>query len=209
MTFTQALLFGTGLLALINPPSVLPTYTEIVASYDLKTQRRIAIRTMFAIAAFMLIVLWLGQHILQYLDIQIGALQAAGGLIILRVGIRQVDANDRKMPEDELEKTESEAWNIVAVVPLAIPLTVGGGTIALLVATAAQSSGSIETLTLSVVCLFVSLIIGVIYYFASAIREFIGPIIMRIMVRIGGIILIAIAMQLLTTGLLTLLPGLA
>lgn len=209
MDISEAVLFGTALLALINPPSLLPAYTEIVAPYSQGEQRQIAVRTTVALVAFMWVVLWSGQFLLNLMDIQVGALQAAGGVILLRVGFRQADANDREVPPDELARTERESWKVMAVVPLAIPLTAGGGTIALIVATAARHNEFLSILTLSLVCLLVSLIIGVVYFFATSIRDLLGPIVMRILVRIGGIILIAISVQLLAAGLIELLPGLA
>ncbi len=209
MTFADALTFGTALLVLINPPSILPAYTDIVSAYEVKIQRSIAARTSISLAVFMLILIWLGQFILDALDIEIGALQVAGGLILLRGSIRMVDAADRALPEDELKQTESESWQVVSVVPLAIPLTVGGGTIALIVATTGQFNRVLDLMAMSLVCVLIALMMAAIYFFAGPISRTLGPIGMRILGRIGGIVLMAISVQLLTTGISALVPVLA
>ena len=92
-------------------------YTDIVSSHSAQVQRSIAARTSISLAVFLLFLIWLGQFILDILDIQIGALQVAGGLILLRGSTRMVDATDRKMPEDELKQAEGESWRVMAVVP--------------------------------------------------------------------------------------------
>ena len=204
MTSAEIFTFAAGLLAIMNPPSLIPAYTEIIEPYPDKIQRRIALRTTWSLLVFMWFVLWLGQYCLQVMAIEIGALQAAGGLVLLRVGFRLVDANDKKVPQDEMDEME-ERWKIVAVVPLAIPLTAGGGTMALIVATAAQAQSALDVIYLSAGCLVVALIIGITYYFAMPIRNWLGTTVMRIMVRISGIILIAIAIQLLVKGSLSLI----
>ena len=184
MDLAAALIFAIGLLTLINPTSILPAYTEIVSHYSSELQSRIALRTTWALMIIMLVVIWLGQHLLSVLDLSIGSLQVAGGIILLRGALRMVDANDKQLPDDEKRQTAAESWQVMAVVPLATPLSVGGGAIAFIIATASQYNTAVDLLILSVVAIIVAIIVGSFYYFSTPIKQILGPIGMRILVRI-------------------------
>ena len=209
LTLSDMLIFMTAMLAVINPPSILPAYAELVSPYSGKVQKKIAIRTGFFLVIIFLLMTWLGQIILNVLGISIGALQATGGIILLRGGLKMVDAQNRQLKEDEVEKAENDEWRTLSIVPIAIPLTVGGGTMALLVATASRHPTMLDHFALSGINICVALVVTLCYLFAAPISKWLGPTGMRVLVRVGGIVLVAISLQLLAKGLQALIPALS
>lgn len=208
MDSIQLLVFFTGLVALTNPLANLPLYQSLVSDYPMAIQKRIAIRTTLAVIAYMAIVVWLGKYLLMGLRIDVAAMEIAGGLIIARVALDMLNPRDKQMPSDETEQSHREPWSIVAVVPIAIPLTVGGGTLAYIAATASQNLGAAELLGLSLACTAAGIVIGVSYYFSNSIMNVLGPIGARILVRLAGVVLLAIGVQLLGSGVRGLIPAL-
>ena len=208
MDSTQLFVFFTGLVALINPLANLPLYQSLVAGYSLATQKRIAIRTTLSIMAYMTIIVWLGKYLLMGLRIDVAAMEIAGGLIVARVALDMLNPSDKEMPSDEAEQSHREPWSIVAVVPIAIPLTVGGGTLAYITANASQNLEAAGLLGLSLACIGASVVIGLSYYFSKSIMNVLGPIGTRILVRLAAVVLLAIGVQLLGSGVRGLIPAL-
>src|SRR5262245_17506800 len=100
--------------------------------FDRGIQRRMANQSAGAILLLLIGCAWLGNPLLSLLGISVAMRQAAGGLILLRYGLRMVTDEDTKLTEAEqtsVEHVPESHWKTLAVVPLAIPGTVGAGTI--------------------------------------------------------------------------------
>ncbi len=209
MGTSEFLNYATGLLAMLNPLALLPLYQSLVADYPEEFHRRMAVRTTVAATCFMVVIVWLGKIFLDALQVDLGAMQVAGGLIVLKVAFDMMKPQSKEIPHDERAQTQRDPWNIVAVVPLAIPLTTGGGSMAYITAYAVQAQSTLDLVVMSGCSVVVGAACGVMYYFATPIMNTLGPIGTRIIVRLTAVILMAIAVQLTATGLGSLLPGLA
>ena len=155
---------------------------------------------------------WAGRPLLQVLGISVPMLQAAGGLILLIYGIRMVTVDEQKLTAAEqvsAEEVPEEHWKALAVVPLAIPGTVGAGSITTVViqATAYHSPGDLAII--SGVCVGTALIMWLTFRSAGPIAHRLGPIGLNIVTRVMGILVSATAFGLLGKGIGGLLPGLA
>src|ERR1700735_2244155 len=118
-----------SLLALINPVGAIPFFMSLTAQQSdgerRRTMRISGVSVFFVIAVTTL----LGQQIISFFGISVGSLQVGGGIIMLLMAINMLNAqvgNARSTPE---ERTEAEMKNSIAVVPLAIPLLTGPGSI--------------------------------------------------------------------------------
>ena len=106
-------------------------------------------------AAILLVCAWVGRPLLQILGISVPMLQAAGGLILLLYGIRMVTVDELKLtPAEQVsaEEVPEEHWKALAVVPLAIPGTVGAGTITTVVIQATTYSSLRDLAIITGVC---------------------------------------------------------
>ncbi len=172
-------------------------------------QRKIARRTSLAILAIYLDTIWVGQFLLGFLGINVASLQTAGGLLIILTGIGMVQAKRRDLSKEETkEASEDDDWKSMAVVPLAIPLSVSGGTIALIVATAGQFQNFLSLTIISLICLGMAIFIWIVYRSVDQMHKRLGITGMNVISRIMGIVLVALGFILISTGLKELLPGL-
>jgi multiple antibiotic resistance protein len=205
-------LFTTTLVAIVNPISSSVLFAAMAGRFRSDIQRRMANQSAFAVLVVLLVCAWVGRFLLQILGITVPMLQGAGGLILLIYGLRMVTVEEAKLTAAEQEsagEVAEEHWKTLAVVPLAIPGTVGAGTITTVViqATTFTSPGDLAIIT--VVCVGTGLLMWLTFRSAGPIARRLGPIGLNIVTRVMGIIVTATAFGLLGKGVAGLLPGLA
>jgi multiple antibiotic resistance protein len=211
VTFQSVVLFSTTLLAIVNPVGSAVMFAAVAGRFPKVVQRRMANQSGVAILIILVVCAWLGRTILHLLGISVPMLQAAGGMILLRYGMLMVSAEETKLTAAETltaEEVPEAQWKALAVVPLAIPGTVGAGTITTVVIQASTYNSARDLLIISAVSLIVSVLVWMAFRAASPISRRLGPIGMNIVTRVMGILLTATAFGLLGRGIGGLLPGL-
>lgn len=205
--------FFVALLAITNPIGNLALFIGFVSKLPLKQQRRQAAIAAVSIFIILTLVVWLGDEILKFFGIGDAAFVTAGALIIILMGISMLRNHDGKghsnIHHDEKEHGEAETMPSVAVVPIAIPIVAGPGAITTVIVHSHQLTTVTDHLLMNLVCLLISIIMYICFYFAAPVGKFLGAVGIGIATRIMGLILTAIAFQMLGTGLRALLPGLA
>jgi multiple antibiotic resistance protein len=175
-------------------------------------QTRMANQTALAILSILFACAWVGRWLLLILGISVPMLQAAGGLILLLYGVRMVTVEELKLTVGEqvaAEEVPEEEWKTLAVVPLAIPGTVGAGTITTVVVQATTFTRFSDLLIITAVCAGTALIMWLTFRSAGPIARRLGPIGLNVVTRVMGILVTATAFGLLGHGIGGLLPGLA
>src|SRR3954465_7152415 len=211
MNLQGIILFTTTLLAIVNPISSSVLFATTSGRFPPAIQRRMANQSAFAVLVILLVCAWVGRILLQILGISVPMLQAAGGLILLLYGVRMVTVDELKLtPEEQVtaEEVPEEQWKTLAVVPLAIPGTVGAGTITTVVVQATTYSGLINLSIISGVCVGMAMLMWLTYHSAGPIARRLGPIGLNVVTRVMGILVAATAFGLLGRGIVGLLPGL-
>jgi len=208
----DVVLFATTLLAIVNPISSAVLFASMSGRFSADVQRRMANQSGFAVLVILLVCAWAGRPLLQVLGISVPMLQAAGGLILLLYGLRMVSVDEFKLTPAEhvsAEEVPEEEWKTLAVVPLAIPGTVGAGTITTVVVAATTYSTLPDLAIITSVCVGTALLMWLTYQSAGPIARRLGPIGLNVVTRVMGILVTATAFGLLGRGIGGLLPGLA
>jgi multiple antibiotic resistance protein len=211
LNLQATLLFTTSLLAIVNPLSSAVLFVTTASRFSLPTQRRMANQSSLAIAIILLVCAWVGRYLLIVLGISVPMLQAAGGLILLITGLRMVLLEENKLTPAEKISVEDEPesqWKALAVVPIAIPGTVGAGTITTVVVQATTFTRWQDLLVITSVGLGTALLMWLTFRSATRIAHRLGPIGLNIVTRVMGILVTATAFGLLARGIGGLLPGL-
>jgi multiple antibiotic resistance protein len=211
VTFESAVLFSTTLLAIVNPAGSAVMFAAVAGRFPQAVQRRMANSSALAVLIILIVCAWVGRLILQGLGISVPMLQAAGGLILLGYGVRMVNVEETKLTAKETttaEEVPEEHWKALAVVPLAIPGTVGAGSITTVVIQASTYNTLRDLSIISTISLGVALIVWLAFRSAGPIGKRLGPIGMNIVTRVMGILVTATAFGLLARGIGGLLPGL-
>ena len=212
MAVQQIVLFATALVAIVNPISSAVLFASMAGRFGSGIQRRMARQSATAILIILLTCAWVGRPLLLVLGITVPMLQAAGGLILLLYGLKMVTVEELKLTAAEqisAEEVPEEQWKTLAVVPLAIPGTVGAGTITTVVVQATTFTSVRDLGIITAVCAGTALLMWVTFRSAGPIARRLGPIGLNVVTRVMGILVSATAFGLLGRGMGGLLPGLA
>lgn len=209
-TFNEMLLFQIALFAIFSPFAVIGPYSVMIDEFSRKTQFRIATRVSIYSALILILISWGGEALLKYLGISIGALGAAGGLVLILTSLPMImkgESPRRKLnPEDGADP--DEGWETMVVSPLVFPLTVGAGSISLVITQASLVETIVDRFALTAILVIHGLIILATYLFSVPLALKMGGRGSAVITRVGGIILLSLAFIIFTNGLKVLLPGL-
>jgi len=204
-----------GMIALMNPLGAIPILITLCSDKPAVVCKRIPKVTATAILIILLISVWAGEAILKLFGISIEAFQTGGGILILLMAIHMLQAKkdsvkQTKGEEKELSESEIKSMLSVAIVPLAIPLMAGPGTISFSIVQGVEVSGMPGgRLILSAVVLAAAFLAWLILFAAEPIGKKLGETGLNIATRLMGMLLAAIGVQMIAHGLVKLLPGLA
>ncbi len=197
-----------GIIAIVNPLGAIPVFLSLCGDRPVSEVKSIARITAAAVAVVLIIAAWTGETLLSFFGIGIPAFRTGGGLLILLMAIAMMHARQshvKRSPEEENADTEKED---VAVVPLAIPLLAGPGSISLVVVDAQQSSSITHNIVISLCIIGVALAVWITLRLAEPIGERLGVTGLNIATRIMGLLLAAIGVQMIADGMIQLFPGL-
>ncbi|RKU03007.1 hypothetical protein C7H84_12425 [Burkholderia sp. Nafp2/4-1b] len=197
-----------SLLALINPVGAVPFFLSLTAQQTDDERRRTIRIASVSVFCVMTVTTLLGQQIIDFFGISVGSLEVGGGIIMLLMAINMLNAqigNTRSTPE---ERHEAEMKDNIAVVPLAIPLLTGPGSISTVIIYAANSHHWYERAGLVAIGAILALLCFLAMRLAEPIANWIGRTGINIATRLMGLMLSALAVEFIVNGLRALLPAL-
>ncbi|AOK51621.1 YchE family NAAT transporter [Burkholderia stagnalis] len=197
-----------SLLALINPVGAVPFFLSLTAQQTDDERRRTIRIASVSVFCVITVTTLLGQQIIDFFGISVGSLEVGGGIIMLLMAISMLNAqagNTRSTPE---ERHEAEQKDNIAVVPLAIPLLTGPGSISTVIIYAANSRHWYERAGLVAIGAALACLCFVAMRLAEPIANWIGRTGINIATRLMGLMLSALAVEFIVNGLRALLPAL-
>jgi multiple antibiotic resistance protein len=181
------------LFVITDPIGNAPIFVAITRNLTPKQRQRAAVRAVLAAGALILGFAVFGEVVLRYLHVSVGSLSIAGGLLLMLVALEMLRGSD--FPGGDADAPED-----IALVPLATPLVAGPGAIvtAIVLWRAHPSvAGHISVLVaivLAVACVGVALLV------AERVTRATSPAILSFLTRVFGLLLSAIAVQLVVDG---------
>ena len=200
-----------ALLAIVNPIGVVPFFIHFTQNLT-REQRRRTIRVS-TFAAFLVIAISAiaGLKIIEFFGISLASFQVGGGTLLLISAIQMLNAQPAEARKEDVSEGSSkvDAGASIAVVPLTIPLLTGPATISTMVIYADKTRHWWEVAVLVGYGVVVALATFVAFSAAGRIAKVLGQTGIDIMTRLMGLILAALAVELLADGLTKLFPILA
>lgn len=195
------------LLVVSNPLSALPVILRITRNQSLEQKQRTGRSCALAVMIIFLVVTWIGSPLLTILGIKLPSFQIAGGLILLTIAFSMLNAEESsiRMSAEEVAQKRSDMG---AIVPLAMPIIAGPATMTTLIVSVNEFPGLVNQLLISASAVLVAFVMGLLLYFAAHLEKILGIQGVNIINRIGGLILAALAIQMLAHGMLVFFPGL-
>jgi MarC family membrane protein len=200
--------FLLALLVIVNPIGAVPLFVSMTIDNTAAERKNIARVASTSVAIVLIVASIAGQPLLAFFGISIASFKVGGAILILLLAISMMHAapsGEKQTPEEAREAEDKES---IAVVPLAIPLLSGPGAISTTIIYATGRSSLSHIVAIIVCCLLVSLVTWAALRAATPVSLWLGKTGVNIAIRLMGLLLAAVAVEIFTSGLLVLLPGL-
>ena len=198
-----SLLALSSIFFLVDPFAAIPSFLAITHSANPRRRKRMArkgaitcfiVLTSFAVA---------GQLIFRLFGITLAAFEIAGGLILLLIGLDMLEARRSATQETLGDAEEAAAKEDAGIVPLGVPMLAGPGAISSVMVLVGQAP-SLWHWEMGAILGSIAITALVSYWVlagAGRVRQVMGETGIRILIRVMGLLLVALAMQLFINGL--------
>lgn len=197
-----------ALLVLVNPVSAVPIFLSLTPDNTTQERHKIARTATLAIFFGIAFVTLFGNVVLKMLNISIGAFQVGGGLLVLLIAISMMNAKPHPSKNNVDEKNEAAHKESIAVVPLAIPLLIGPGSISAVIIYASAAKTWWGLLQIIIAGAFVALMCFLAMVSADKLTRLLGKTGINIINRVMGMLLAALSIEIITAGIKALFPAL-
>jgi multiple antibiotic resistance protein len=204
-TVRFSLLALSSIFFLVDPFAALPTFLAVTegenAAERRATARKASITAFVVLASFAVA----GQYIFRLFGITLPAFEIAGGLILLLIGLDMLNAKRSPTQETGADLEAAASKDDAGIVPLGIPMLAGPGSITSVMVLVGQAQGK-WTLLLAILAaiLITALICYLVLGNSGRVAAMLGDTGIRILVRIMGLLLVALAMQYFVNGAMDL-----
>lgn len=202
-------IFG-AFFAIMNPFINLPIFLGLTSGLSVGQQRTLAVK--IAIFSFFMcaVILFSGQSILAFFGITIDQFRIAGGVVLAQIAWSMLNGSEISVHHgSQKEKTQMQSLSSLAFYPITFPMIVGPGTIATLIIYANHAHSLGQELVVGAIVSVILIMLFAALFFAAAIGQLLSENMRVITTRLMGMILLAISIDMIVSGLRVVLPGLA
>jgi multiple antibiotic resistance protein len=198
------------LLAVVNPLAIVPFFIHYTADFSTAQRRRTIWVSSFSAFVVIAASALLGLQILEFFGISLASFQVGGGLLLMTSALSMLNAQPAEARANAAEVQDaaerSAAQASIAVVPLTIPLLTGPATMSTVVIYADKAKTFWQLSTLVGYGLVIGLATALCFALAQPIARVLGKTGINVMTRLMGLILAALAVEVMADGLHTLFP---
>jgi multiple antibiotic resistance protein len=190
-----ALLTATSLFAIVDPLASVPTFLAMTPNDTPQQRMKMAKPASLMTAATLLVFAFAGQWIFKLFGITMPAFQLAASVVLLLVALDMLRAQQSRVRETSEETSAGAEKSDIAITPLAVPMLAGPGAMTAVILFQRQAETMTRNLILCGSIITVALLAYLIFRFSSRGAAWLSPIALRIVNRIMGLLLAAVAFQ--------------
>lgn len=199
----------TTLLVIVDPLAAIPIFVGLTSNQSDMERKHTSQVAAFTVATVLVVTVFVGELLLRFFGISIASFRVGGGILLLLMAISMLHARYSRIQQAPEETREAEEKESIAIVPLAIPLLAGPGAISTVIIYTYQATTWFDTGFLILASLGVAGAVWIALRLANVIGAALGKTGINIVTRLMGLILAAVAVEFIATGVSQLLPGLA
>jgi multiple antibiotic resistance protein len=205
----EAMKFIAAMIIMMNPLGSLSIFLDLTRKSSRPARHKVALTAGLAMIIIMLVTVWSGQELLHLLGITISSFRCAGGIILLLMGLSMLQSKESPVSYTSSDDEAAKERESIAVVPLALPVIIGPGAISTLIIASTDFPSIYHKFQMSLCCAALVLAMSMILYFGHFIASLVGTSVIKVVTRIMGMIIMAIAVGMLADGLTVLFPALS
>ena len=192
----------TTFFATVGPFDVAAVYTALSGRLSAAEKRKSAIRGVCVAATILLLFALIGETLLKSLGISLPAFRAAGGILLLLIGIDMVFARESggtsTTPQENLDAAKRDD---IATFPLAMPLIAGPGTMGAVILLTTSASDWTQQIIVMLALMLILILTLVSMLLATQLQKILGVTGLHVISRVFGVLLTALAVQFIFDGI--------
>jgi len=209
MHWSQYVKIFTALLAILNPFGAIPVFLALTGHSSDAERKKLTRTVGISVAVILSASALVGERLLDFFGISIASFQVGGSILLFLMAVSMMHAEEafsKGTPEEAAAAISREG---IAVVPLAIPLLAGPGSISTIIVYTNLASTWTHRALIILCCVLAAFVTWIVLRTATRLGNFLGKIGLNVASRLMGLLLAAIAIELFAKGIIKLLPGLA
>lgn len=206
--FTDYARFAFALFTILTPFAAVPVFLTLTHGQGPAEKARTALSAVITVVVVLLISAFTGEAILALLGTSLPSFRVGGGLVLLLMALAMLAAEVSAVQQTPKEAAEAETRQAVGVVPLGLPLLAGPGSISSVIIESQRSRSFGHFAALAACIVAVGAVLYVSLRLAEPMGKRLGLIGLNIVNRLFGLLLAAIAVELIAGGLTGLFPAL-
>ena len=206
--WTEYTRFFTALFAILNPFAAVPIFLVLTKSYTATERGRIANNASITVLLVLVVASLTGEALLRGMGTSLASFRVGGGIVVLLMALAMLRAQTDTVRTTPAESAEAEDRHAIAVVPLAIPLMAGPGSISTVIIEMHRSNEDYHSWLVIFSIVLVCVLLWLVLRMAATIGRILGQIGLNIINRLFGLLLAAIAVEIIANGLKQLFPTL-
>ena len=196
-----SLLALSSIFFLVDPFAALPTFLAVTNGESperrLRTARKASLTAFVVLTTFAFI----GQYIFRVFGITLPAFEISGGVILILIGLDMLEAKRSPTQESMGDREAASSKDDPGVVPMGIPMLAGPGAITTVMVLVGQVQTAWQMVSIVSAIAITAIICFAVLASAGRVARFLGDTGIRILVRIMGLLLVALAVQYFVNGL--------
>ncbi len=196
-----------SLLSILNPLGVIPIFITFTDHFSEDKVKSIATSCAVTVSMTLILSLLVGQRMLNFFGISLASFSIGGGILIFMMAIQMVSAKTASQKLNDKEKSNLDP-NEIGIVPLAIPLLAGPGTISQAIIYSNKLQSGAYWLGALLVVLVIGLFIKFVFQNSRFLGKKLGTIGLNVMTRIMGLIILSLSIEIIASGIRDILPAL-
>lgn len=205
LAFDDSMKLMISMMSILNPIGVIPIFLSMTESFPERKVRAIATSCAATVAITLILSLIAGKKVLGIFSISVDSFTIGGGFLIFTMAMEMIKARrpSTKMNKEEVEEMEA---NEIGIVPLAIPLISGPGSISTAIIYSNRMSTTYHWIGAIITFILMGVMIKLIFNYSRIIGKKMGTIGLNVMTRIMGLILLSVSIEMVSSGLRGLFP---
>jgi multiple antibiotic resistance protein len=205
--FETALTAFTTFFAVIGPIDTAVLLASMTPNMTGAERRAIAVKAVFVATVIILAFALIGEPILTQLGVSLAALKTAGGIILFVIALEMTLSKHPQpalltVKESQEAESKAEAHAEIAVFPFATPLLAGPGAMTSAIVLAANTRGNVELFGAVIAAILAVMAVTlVLFLLAQEVHQLLGVTARKVIVRVFGVLLAALAVQMIFNGL--------
>lgn len=200
--------FFMGLFALVNPVGIIPVFISMTSYQSVVARNKTNFTANLSVAIILWISLFLGELILRLFSISIDSFRIAGGILIVVIAMSMISGKLGEDKQNKQEKSETAIRESIGVVPLALPLMAGPGAISSTIVWGSRYHSLPHLIGFSVAIALFAFCCWSVFRMAPWLGRLLGQTGINVITRIMGLLLMALGIEFVVTGIKALFPGL-